>query len=173
MHAKPLQSCLTLCDPMDCSPPGSSVHGDSPGKNTRVGCHVLLQSIFPTQVSWIASRFFTVSCQRSPGILEWVAYLFSRRSSQPRSQTRVSCIAVGFFTSWATQEAPIKDLWTPKSSGELGVGGKSINLWFNKPFSWFQFTLIWEQLWCILGGHNTNHRFSEKPSSFFLQQSER
>ena len=32
-----------------CSPPGSSVHGDSPGKNTGVGCHVLLQGIFPTQ----------------------------------------------------------------------------------------------------------------------------
>ena len=32
------QSCLTLCDPMDCSPPGSSVHGDSPAKNTEVGC---------------------------------------------------------------------------------------------------------------------------------------
>jgi len=34
---------------MDCSPPGSSVHGDSPGKNTGVGCHALLQGIFPTQ----------------------------------------------------------------------------------------------------------------------------
>ena len=33
------QSCLTLCDPVDCSPPGSSVQGDSPGKNTGVGCH--------------------------------------------------------------------------------------------------------------------------------------
>jgi len=31
------QSCPTLCDPMDCSPPGSSVHGDSLGKNTGVG----------------------------------------------------------------------------------------------------------------------------------------
>ena len=30
--------CLTLCDPMDCNPPGSSAHGDSPGKNTGVGC---------------------------------------------------------------------------------------------------------------------------------------
>ena len=39
------QSCLTLCDPRDCSPPGSSVHGDSPGKNTRVGCHFLLQQL--------------------------------------------------------------------------------------------------------------------------------
>ena len=45
------QSYLTLYDPMDCSPPGSSVHGDSPGKNTRVGCHALLQGIFPTQGS--------------------------------------------------------------------------------------------------------------------------
>ena len=36
------QSCLTLCDPMDYSPPGFSVHGDSPGKNTGVGCHALL-----------------------------------------------------------------------------------------------------------------------------------
>ena len=36
------QSCSTLCDPMECSPPGSSVHGDTPGKNTGVGCHALL-----------------------------------------------------------------------------------------------------------------------------------
>ena len=43
------QPCLTLCHPMDCSPPGSSVHGDSPDKNTGAGCHALLQGIFPTQ----------------------------------------------------------------------------------------------------------------------------
>jgi len=35
--------------PMDCSLLGSSVHGDSPGKNTGLGCHALLQGIFPTQ----------------------------------------------------------------------------------------------------------------------------
>ena len=45
------QLCLTLSDPTDCSPPGSSVHGDSPGKNTGVGCYALLQGIFPTQGS--------------------------------------------------------------------------------------------------------------------------
>ena len=45
------QLCLSLCDPMDCSPPGSSVHVDSPGRNTGVGCHVPLQGIFPTQGS--------------------------------------------------------------------------------------------------------------------------
>ena len=36
------QSCPTLRNPMDYSPPGSSVHGESPSKNTRVGCHALL-----------------------------------------------------------------------------------------------------------------------------------
>ena len=39
------QSCLTLCDSMDCSPPGSSVHWDSPGKDNGVGCHALFQGI--------------------------------------------------------------------------------------------------------------------------------
>ena len=43
------QSCPTLCSPMDYSLPGSSIHEDSPGKNTEVGCHALLQGIFPTQ----------------------------------------------------------------------------------------------------------------------------
>ena len=43
------QLCPTLCDPMDCSPPGSSVHEISPGKNIGVGCHFLLQGIFLTQ----------------------------------------------------------------------------------------------------------------------------
>ena len=42
---------VQLSDSMDCSLPGSSVHEDSPGKNTEVGCHELLQGIFPTQGS--------------------------------------------------------------------------------------------------------------------------
>ena len=41
--AKSLQSCPTLCDPTDGSPPGSPRPWDSPGKNTGVGCHFLLQ----------------------------------------------------------------------------------------------------------------------------------
>ena len=43
--------CLTPCDPMDCSPPGSSLHGILQGKNTGVGYHFLLQGIFLIQVS--------------------------------------------------------------------------------------------------------------------------
>ena len=76
------QSCPTLWDSMGCSPPGLSVYGDSPGKNTGVGCHILLQGIFSTQGSnpgvphcrWI---LYHLRHQGSPGILEWVAYPFS------------------------------------------------------------------------------------------------
>jgi len=57
---------------MDCSPPGSSVHGDSPGKNTGVGSHSLIQGILPTQglnpesliSPALAGRFFTTSTTR-------------------------------------------------------------------------------------------------------------
>ena len=66
------QPCLTLCDPMDCSPPGSTVHGDSPGKNTGVGCHALLQGIFPTQ-------------GLNPGLphCRWILYQTSRPPGKP------------------------------------------------------------------------------------------
>ena len=49
MRALSLQSCPALCDLMDCSPPSSSMHGDSPGKNTEADCYALLQGIFLTQ----------------------------------------------------------------------------------------------------------------------------
>ena len=47
-HAK---LCLTLCDTIDCSPPGSSLHGHFPGESTGVNCHALLQGIFLTHRS--------------------------------------------------------------------------------------------------------------------------
>ena len=61
------QLCLTLCNPMDCSLPGSSVHGIFQGKNTGVSWHFLLQGIFPNLRSnphllclpELAARFFT------------------------------------------------------------------------------------------------------------------
>ena len=58
------QMCLTLCDPVDCRPPGSPVRGISQAR-----------------------------------ILEWVAISFSRGSSRPRDQTRVSLIAGRGFNS--------------------------------------------------------------------------
>ena len=65
---KSFQSCLTLCGPISHSPRVSSVHGDSPGENTGVGCYALLQGIFLTQDSDLSlespaleSAFFTTS----------------------------------------------------------------------------------------------------------------
>ena len=57
------QSRPTLCDPMNYSPPGSSFHEDSPGQNTRMGFHALLQGIFPTQ----GSNPGLLLCREPPG----------------------------------------------------------------------------------------------------------
>ena len=70
--AKPLQLCSTLCDPIDGSPPGSTVPWDSPGKNTGMGCHFLLQGILPTQGSnpglpHCRKMLYHLSHQGSPG----------------------------------------------------------------------------------------------------------
>ena len=83
---------------------------NSPGQNTGVGILSLLQGIFPTQglkpgllhCRWILHQ---LSHKVSPKIVEWVAYPFSSRSSWPRYQTGVSCIAGGFLTNWAMREA--------------------------------------------------------------------
>ena len=77
------QSCLMLFNPLDCSLPDFSVHVDSPGKNTRVGCHALLLGIFPTQRSnpdppQCRQILYHMSHQGSPRVLEWVHYPFSR-----------------------------------------------------------------------------------------------
>ena len=104
------QLCPTLYDSTDSNPPGSSVHGDSPGKNTEVGCLALLQGIFSIQglnpdlphCRWI---LYCLSHQGSPRMLDWIVYPFSRGSFQPRNRTGVSCIAGRFFTSCATREA--------------------------------------------------------------------
>ena len=78
------QSCTTLCDPMDCTLPSSSVHGDSPGKNIRLVCHALLQGIFPIQGS-------------NPGLphCRWILYHLSYQGSV----TRMQLYATVFFLS--------------------------------------------------------------------------
>ena len=59
--AKLLQSCLTLCDPIDGSPPGTPSPWDSPGKNTGVGCHFLLQCMKVKSESEVAQSCPTLS----------------------------------------------------------------------------------------------------------------
>ena len=85
---------------------------------SRLGCHLILQSIFLTQQSnrglWHCRQIlYKLSHKGSPRILGWVAYPFSSKSSQPRNWTRVSCIAGGFFTNWAIRKAIHKEV--PKS----------------------------------------------------------
>ena len=82
-RAKLLQLCLTVCDPIDYSPPGSSIHG-------------ILQA----------------------RIMEWVAILFSRASSQPRDWTRVSRIAGRILTMWATTHGMCIDNSGPHCPGQ-------------------------------------------------------
>ena len=87
---------------------------NSPDQNTGVGSHSLLQQISPMQGSNLRllhcrQILYQLSHKRSSRILEWVAYPSSSRSSRSRNQTciaRVSCIASGFFTTWAIKEAP-------------------------------------------------------------------
>ena len=73
------RSVVSDCDPMDSSPPGTSLHGDSPGKNIGVGCHSLLLGIFPTQglnpgPPHCRRILYHLSHKGNPRILEWVAY---------------------------------------------------------------------------------------------------
>ena len=131
------QLCLTLCHTVDFSPPGSFVRGDSPGQNTRVGCHALLQGIFPTQAKnsgfpywrWL---LYHLSHQGSPRILEWVAIPFSRGSSQPRNQTGVSWIAGRFFTSWATREVWLSSYRRAFSGPRLSLCPCMCRIWGQK-----------------------------------------
>ena len=84
---------------------------NSLGHNAGVGSLSLFQGIFPAQglnpglshCGWI---LYHLSHQGSQRILEWVAYPFSSRSSQPKNWTGVSCITGRFFTSWDIREDP-------------------------------------------------------------------
>ena len=83
---------------------------NSPGQNTGVCSLSFLQGIFPTQglnpgLPHCRQILYQLSHKGSPGILEQVAYPFSKGSSRPRNWTGVSCIAGGFFTNWPIREA--------------------------------------------------------------------
>ena len=107
-----------------------------PRQECEVGCHFLLQRIFPIPGSnlclllWQMDSLtlshesevkviqlclalcdpvdYTVHGILQARTLEWVVFPFSRGSFQPRDQTQVSCIASGFFASWAMKEHPPK-----------------------------------------------------------------
>ena len=94
---------------------------DSPGKNTGVGCHFLLQCMKVKSGSEVTQSCLTprdpMDCSL-PGssvhgifharVLKWVAICFSREFSWPRDRTRVSCIVDRRFTVWATREVHLE-----------------------------------------------------------------
>ena len=89
---------------------------NAPGQNTGVGSLSLLQEIFPTQGSnpglpHCRRILYQLSHQRSPRMLEWVAYPFSSGSSQPRNQTGVSCIA-GSLQGELQGKPMVYSVWT-------------------------------------------------------------
>ena len=106
MRVKVVQLCQTLCDPMD-----YIVH-------TILQARTLERVVFPfsrgSSIPGTEPRspalqvvLYQLSHQGSPRILEWVAYPFSSRSSQPRNRTGVSRFVGRFFTNWAIREALI------------------------------------------------------------------
>ena len=136
VKAKVAQSCWSLCDPQ-----GPYCPWNSPGQNTGVSSLSLLQGIFPTQGSnpgllycrWV---LYQLSHEGSPGILEWVAYLFSSGSSQSRNRTVVSRIAGGFFTNWAVREAIICHQRPKGMSPKAQKSPTHPALWTHGPHCW-------------------------------------
>ena len=102
---KVVQSCLTLCHPMD-----YTVHGILQARILEWITFPLLQRIFPTQgsnpvLSHCRLILYQLSHKGSPRMLGWGAYPSSSGSSQPKDRTSVSYIAGRFFTTWAIREA--------------------------------------------------------------------
>ena len=147
------QSCQTICNPMDCSLPGSSIHGTF---QARMGCHFLLQGIFLTQ-------------GRSPGLLHYRQTLLL---SEPQKST-CQCLPVQEMCIWSLGwEDPLekemahfsilawKILWiniynTGSSNSVLcdnlegwdGMGnGREIQEWGTSVYLWLIHVNVWQKL---------------------------
>ena len=143
--AKSLQSCPTLCDPIDGSPPGSCPW-DSPGKNTGVGCHFLLQCMKVESESEVAQSCPTLrdpmDCSL-PGssihgifqarVLEWVAIAFSscvprRRQSRFFWYTMFCILKIqifpgaGYFCTLLNSTLAWKIPWMEEPGGLQSMG---------------------------------------------------
>ena len=151
-EVKVAQSCPTLCDPVDCSP------WNCPGQNTGVGSLSLLQGIFPIQGSnpglpHCRQILYQLSHNGSPRILEWVAYPFSRVSSQLRNPTGISCIA-------GKMHAKCLLMWLVWDCIFQGVLSRSLRrgLWPLLPLRWQcrSSTLVWWS--CVASSSNASAR---------------
>ena len=96
--------CPTLCNPTDCSPPGSSAHGDSPGKNIGVGCRALLQEIFSTQGSKL-------------GLLHHRQILYCLSHQQSKETSR-ECLFTGLVIALPAAFCPYAASMDPQHSSQ-------------------------------------------------------
>ena len=109
-----IQLCPTLCYPMNCSLPGSSANGDSPGKNTGMGCHALLQGIFSTQGSNLdlphcRQILYCLSHQGNPRILDWVTYPSSGDLPDPGIKLESPTLQVDYLPAEDERSQNCKD----------------------------------------------------------------
>ena len=146
------QSCPTLCDPIDYSLPGSSLHGDSPGKNTGVGSHALLQVIFPTQGS-------------NPGLLSCRQILYSlRHQGRFKTYYKITIIKKMWYRCKERQRIPwnriesLNNVFRHMHPFAYHIGGTAVgNSLFRKRF-WVNWIPIWKQDTWLLSYTDVNPR---------------
>ena len=122
------QSCPTLCDPMDCCLPGSSVHADSLGRNTGVGCHALLQGILTTQglnyVSCIGRQ--VLYCLSHQGWTSHGDVQLMRCDLQDSEHSGEDINSPLLAVLWAMPVASPRKVWIyVKQEGSLCLGGQA------------------------------------------------
>ena len=124
-YAKSLQSCLTLCDPVDCDLPGSS-----PGKNSGVGCHFLSQCQLYLNLNTISQL---CSLKRLSTLKAWtIVFKYNFFSQRNHDCERVANVRSGernvenksrIFCKIRSKEA-IKVLWCPVKRIQKAVRAK-------------------------------------------------
>ena len=157
-------SCSVMSDslqPQDCSPSGSSVHGDSPGKNTAVGYHALFQEIFPTEGSnpglpHCRQILYHLIHQGSPWEdikKRWQEYtkeLWKQRSNDQDNHDDV-------FTHLESDIQQCEVKWSrltmSKASGGEGIPAELFNVL--KDDAVIVLHSICQQVWNISSGHRT------------------
>ena len=117
------QLCLTLCNPVDCSPPGLCPW-NSPSRNTGVGCHALLQGIFPTQ----GSNLHLLQCvTRSPGEKK----VMQMKSTGPGLERTFTVLEIFFslysvFLSFSSSPIFLGSVLSPRDFSSLHTGSSSL-----------------------------------------------
>ena len=135
------QSCPTLSDLMDLSLPGFSIHGDSPGKNSGVGCHALLQGIFPTQglnpgLLHCRQILYGLSHQGSPLCTggQPVSNVMTVSGEQWRDSAK-GLFCTGYILSLLSHVQVFVTPWTVAKQAPLSMGIPRQEYWNGSPFS--------------------------------------